>query len=304
MFDFVKLTSPLSRSIHPVKIADGYLYWNGFTFYRRGEYKYYATNESLRSRGLFGLMLSINVRVSPTLHLENSLHKFSQEGFNYEDFKFSQFVECVDKVGAILGMDVFEFKIWGRFEYAVNLVLDDPGYFDPQEVNFENRFPRYMEERGKLFGVSFKREGYVAKLYRPIRKEQIKRNLSPKVVDNILRFEIAEQVGCLRRKGIEIQYLSDLLKEDVLLGIGNSLGRMGKRILLDPLNLHGLDYKDRQTALLFIHSSEEYIKDFKHSNASAHKEKWKRFKELKQRDNTGFDLSSYALQTWENLMLN
>lgn len=182
--------------------------------------------------------------------VENSLHKYhnlvinkEEIGLNVNDFSRSDLVKTIDDISKVLGRDKKELKIFGRFEYGVNI---DMGKKLPMEFintcisvgDRQNEFFSIAKPGEKEFGKHTNFLNRKEKLYDKCKQIQQYSETPINFKNSILRYEVV-----LFGKGkvkstlnLEVEpTLFDLTKKKLYLEMGNDIIHSFNRIKTVPI---------------------------------------------------------------------
>lgn len=153
------------------------------------------------------------------LWIKNSIHKFYNAQilnwgeFNHDDYKYSSFKETVEYFCEILECNPSDLKLFGRFEYGLNINLKSNPFeiinrFESIVTTASNPFYTVSNPNGKPFERICHFTDYSVKFYDKSKQAQIS--------GKILRFEIANNKISETRKLLGKENLSfeDLLDKN------------------------------------------------------------------------------------------
>lgn len=209
------------------------------------EYKYYPNTAVIRSETLNYKNLKFELKVETYLELRGSLHKFKNEGLhNYDQFTIKDFEDTIESLYKTFGINARTTRI-KNLEFGVNIIMP---------FNVKTILDSIILYRGKeTTGEYFNRNGYLIRVKN--KQYEIKiydKGTQYKTGTNILRYEIkVKTMQYLNSKGVIIEYLSDLLKPEIIEQLGNLLSSSVNSLLIYPIeyDLTNLNQRDTETFL-------------------------------------------------------
>jgi hypothetical protein len=247
--------------------------------------------------------------VQSTIEVKGSIHKYWQNG-NAGDFTRTDLENVVRYFRDTLGLDPKKLQIHA-FEFGVNVETDVP----PPDifchyVSFKNeRFTPMLKARTgnrAATGVICERSEMCLKIYDKGAQYSLDRY--------VLRYEYkVTRMRDLQKHGIEILFLSDLLKDEVLTKLKDVLLTSYDEIVktpqrIDNVKVRALNGKDFQ--LFKVGCSPEYWTALKArqkgTQSRQFKRDWKRFEDIKKQvttDDTEHAIRTKILDKWDYLQI-
>ncbi len=189
----------------------------------------------------FGLQFQIK---KENVKLQGSVHKYRNEGrHNYDDFTAVNVAEVVRELSERFEIDTAQTEL-NNVEFGVNVVLPFrvSVVLNNLIVYKGEPFMRVAEEGMNYYQC--KKAQFIIKIY--------DKGLQYKLPDNVLRFEVKVlKMQYLKKKGITLRYLSDLLNVGIYEPLGNILTETFESILFgnDTLNESRLSRKELEIYL-------------------------------------------------------
>lgn len=186
-----------------------------------------------------GLKFLIKAR---KVQLEGSIHKYYNGGeHNHNDFYVSDVKSIVHELEEKFNIDIHNTQLC-NLEIGVNILLSFPvkKVLDNIIAFKGEAFTKIIES--KQYYYQCKRKQFIVKVY--------DKSLQFGLSENILRFEVKVlTMQFLRKKGVEVRYISDLLKPEIYEGMGNVLTEIFDGILFGDDSINENDLNNRESKL-------------------------------------------------------
>lgn len=238
---------------------------------------YYPNTSEVRSEELTIKNLKFELVLNKHLNLSGSIHKYKNNGLhNYDQFHIKEVKDTIDNIGRTFQIKPnktplhnLEFGVNVIVPFEVKKVLDSIISYNGKETTCEN-----FNGKGYLLRVTNKQ--YEIKIY--------DKGTQYKTGTNILRYEIkVKTMQFLRSKGINIYYLSDILKPKIIEQLGILLSSSINNLIIYPIKYDLTNLNQRDTETLLKGRDKTYLKGF---NSNNRKKKIKRLRELFKRIST------------------
>jgi len=165
------------------------------------------------------------------LIIKNSIHKF-HKGNNYSDFYIADLESAICLLSEMLDMNLLEAEV-KKIEYGCNIPVDAPENIYNGLIGYQRGYFTPMFDKAREYGKKQYSTDYNIKLYDK-QFEVLKH--SKKSINPLTRFEKEiKNMRYLRKKGIAIYYLSDLLKKDIWEALKSDLLQTFKKIQKKPV---------------------------------------------------------------------
>lgn len=306
MIDYMKAHINLPENDIPDNVWNGVLEpfnWKGLDFFPKDFKTFCATSESKRRMDLGNLYITVGGGQTASMTISNSLHKLWNGGYNHNDFTKEQLLFTTEYLSEALMIDFAKAKLVGRFEFAVNLKVENPKQFYSSQARFRDALPSLMVGDKKRYGTQFILNSYRVKTYAPIEKLIISGANNKGFDNDIIRYELVSTPHYLRKRKIPIDTIRDLCDDNVLRRLGNILVETANQIEYESILPEGTEYKDMQKHYFFKSASSTEIKSFRKESPKTFSRHKKRYKELcNQNSNSSFDLGQAINEKWELLM--
>ena len=306
MVDVINSIYPIPEREIPANVCNGILRpfdYKGLHFFPKDDFSFRATKGSMKAKELSNLFCRITDGKAANFHLSNSLHKVCHGGINYTDFTRSQISDTTEWIGDRLNYNFNGSKLYGRFEFGVNIEVDDPTLLINAQNNLKGYIPDLMKRGNKVYGRKFDAATYNIKTYNPIKKMLLNREYIENPDLKIIRFEKVMRIGDLRKNGIYLNCIADLSNKDILAKLGKSLYNSANQIKLIMTLPEDANYKDLQVLHLFQNMTTEQRKHFRKTKSSTYNRYAKRYKILQRRYNPEkLSISQKIKDKWEESM--
>lgn len=252
---------------------------------------------------LGNLEILINTKLATNkskVTLKGSIHKYSQQNTNYNDFTLEQFKTSVYELCNTLQIEPISCLLHG-FEYGVNINTHHAtNSFLNSIISHKGKEYEKREFNSKGYLKSFHYSHHFIKIYDKGKQYNID--------SNILRYELhIERMQYLHKRDINIVTLNDLLKPK----IHNRL----LKLLIDNIdNMYFYDYRinidkvqnKSDIKVLLQGANPTFWKQYKESHsATAYKKKLKRYKELITKfapSDLKAEFKTLVLDKWQTLI--
>ena len=176
------------------------------------------------------------------VRMQGSLHKYRNHGkHNYDDFTVVEVGKVVRELSERFEIDTQQTEL-NNVEFGVNVVLDFPVKMVLDNlIHYKGSLFEHIGKDGMSYYQCVKAQ-FIIKIY--------DKGLQYHLPDNVLRFEIKViKMQYLKKKGIPLRYLSDLLNAGIYEPLGNILTETFNNILFGDhtLNERLLKRKELET---------------------------------------------------------
>ncbi|WP_370175647.1 hypothetical protein [Leeuwenhoekiella palythoae] len=160
--------------------------------------------------------LEIRVYTNHKIIISGSIHKYWNNGIsNNNNFNKTNLIEAFNKLESLLGISLKRFQLV-QLEVGVNLTLDQTFESNTKFLRhcFLHKTMPFNSGSNTLEGIYLeaKHKEYSIKLYDKT-SDSISRGIHSE--NNLIRFEIHyRELNCLRRKGLKVYTIQDLLSND------------------------------------------------------------------------------------------
>jgi hypothetical protein len=184
------------------------------------------------------------------LNLKGSIHKYWQNGTNYNDFDLHSLKMALFDLFKKLDIDIRTARIHS-FEFGVNVTLPySCAHFLNSIVSYKGKQPQNIDYKNKGQMIKFVLSQYIVKIYNK-GLQYFSEGKIPTNDDNLLRFEIhVDKMYFVQSKGIEIYTIMDIFEPMKL----KLLGELLTSIFDDLIVCHSHDdvsvLKPKETAFL------------------------------------------------------
>jgi len=266
MIDFVKIRLP--SFYIPELRNNSNLEWKGLDNRTTGEIEKYPLSAKYSN-------LEFTVYSPDFILLTGSLHKFSKNGYNVEDYFFRELFDTVKTLYEIFNINPFLAHL-NNVEYGVN--INPP-------IKTKRLIHQIIEYKGKPFslmpGKNQKQLGIHCSLQRFTIND--KKNQWPHlgIEKETMRFEIKVKKTVDLQKE-EIFTLADLLNPSKLFQLGESLSSYFNQLLFLDKSLQTTHLKKIETELLNHWSNPIFIRDQRETNRKKYERERRKIRELQE----------------------
>jgi len=226
MFDNIQIVLSIDsppRELYGDKIEP--FVWLGLSFTPRysggGNLMYYQSNIE---------KLIIRIRGNQLI-LKNSIHKF-YKGNNYSDFHLSEFQSAISLLSELLGFDLLEAEV-KKIEYGCNIPVEKPENIYNGLIGYQRGYFNPMLDNAREYGKKQYSTDYNIKLYD--KQFEVAKHNGTKI-NPLARFEKEiKNMRYLRKMGIAVYSVNDLLKKEIWQALKNDLVRTFDRINKKPV---------------------------------------------------------------------
>jgi hypothetical protein len=238
------------------------------------------------------------------LNLKGSIHKYWNNGTNYNDFDLHSLKKALFDLFNKLDIDIQETRIHS-IEFGVNINIPYSCYkFLNSIVSYKGKPPLNFDYRNKGQLIKFELEHYIIKIYNK-GLQYYKNGVLPTNDDNLLRFEIhVDRMQYLTNKGIDISNVSDLFDISILRPLGTLLNNVFIDIVCYDTDIDLKSYKPKDKEFILNCKNPKYWSEIKNRKKPKELIRTKnKFKELIH-SNTQTDISKIIQNKWEYLIKN
>lgn len=215
------------------------------------------------------------------VYLKGSIHKFFTGGTNYSDFNFESLKTALNSLKSSLGICLDDSKVHS-IEFGVNIELpySCKGIIK-QIISYSGTTPSECSFHGKGQLIRFVRSQHILKIYNKglqyFNSGHLKTN-----PDNLLRYELhIDKMQYLNAKGIDLNFLSDLLEHEVIVQLSSVLLDSFKDLIFFDPTLLKVDCNDKTRLFLTECSNPKYWNSLRSSNKpKQYARKLKKYRQL------------------------
>ena len=237
------------------------------------------------------------------LEITGSLHKYSNNGTNENDFKFYEMFIAIVELCAFLQVSPYDLTVH-NLEFGVNIrPAINASEIMLDIVCFKNRTPMKPIDNENGHFIEFAADEYYLKIYNKGLQAQ---EVWSKPSGNILRFELkATTSGFL--KFANIQTMADLLNPHNLILLGRKLDSVFKQVVFDDnsINQNEMSKPDRKVYQELI-NPRIWAKYRKHKTSTVRAREY-RFNEIVERNGNKkhrLTLSKLINRKWQELTVS
>lgn len=312
MIDAVNIVCDVPSSLLPIEVSNRLctpFVWQDMDFYPNGEFGYLANKPSLNALGFGNLRVKFDTKRSPIIRISNSLHKvYDDDGNNYGDFTKSQLLDTIDYLSFAFGLPKHFFCFTGKFEFSVNLKVDNAQRVINNCHRLNKNIMRAMVKKHKEYGKKAITSNYAIKLYNPIQKLLIENPRfckSAQIVDNnnLVRFEVEVNSSYLQRNWkIPIYSFDDFCIKANFNRLGDKLYHYANSLIFNdkPQNM---TYREHKVWSFFMNATKEELQVYRKCNKSTFYRDKKVFEELKSKENI-LRITQKVREKWTFLSMN
>jgi hypothetical protein len=238
------------------------------------------------------------------LNLKGSIHKYWNNGTNYNDFDLHSLKKALFDLFNKLDIDIQETRIHS-IEFGVNINIPySCSNFLKDIISFKGKQPLNYNYKNKGHMIKFEFEQFIIKVYNK-GLQYFNNGFLLTNDDNLLRFEIhVNTMQYLTKKGIDISNVSDLFDISILRLLGTLLNNVFIDIVCYDTDIDLKSYKPKDKEFILNCKNPKYWSEIKNRKKPKELIRTKnKFKELIH-SNTQTDISKIIQNKWEYLIKN
>ena len=232
------------------------------------------------------------------LRVQGSLHKFVNNGINYDDFTYSSLKDGILELSEITGIKPEDATI-RNIEFGVNINTDlSPHYYLNRMISYKGIPLDRMQAKSRYIGKDCYLQHYGIKIYN--------KGFQCDLPDHILRFEV-KVVRMIMLKKIGIYSLKDLLDKDKLEKLKNLLLKIFNNILFYDPDLDTEKLTKREKQLYELGKNPLYWEELKRNKRISRTSIYKQLNEFRRINNEYGNTSQLELldkikKIWSHLL--
>jgi hypothetical protein len=238
------------------------------------------------------------------LNLKGSIHKYWNNGTNYNDFDLHSLKKALFDLFNKLDIDIQETRIHS-IEFGVNINIPySCSNFLKDIISFKGKQPLNYNYKNKGHMIKFEFEQFIIKVYNK-GLQYFNNGFLLTNDDNLLRFEIhVNTMQYLTKKGIDISNVSDLFDISILRLLGTLLNNVFIDIVCYDTDIDLKSYKPKDKEFILNCKNPKYWSEIKDRKKDKELIRTKnKFRRLIN-SNTQTNISKIIQNKWQYLIKN